>query len=216
MSSRLPRRPGLNVRPGWLRLRGRRSTDSLREQGLLAQRITHDAVTVDVVVDARPRNYSQSAGLILHYNTSAYFYLRLSVREASLGSATESTPAHSTPDGPHTPEPDTVLERIVEVWERDALNGLLIHGSTTLPHEGPVRMKADLADGWLQFHVGAEGAALHPLGPRLDATHLSDDCGKTLRFTGPFAGICAQDLRDQEFSADFTDFSLCPGVNTAK
>ncbi|WP_426225768.1 family 43 glycosylhydrolase [Pseudarthrobacter sp. DSP2-3-2b1] len=170
------------ARPGWVRLRGRRSTDSLRDQSLIAQRIISPCTSVEVTVDATPANYTQSAGLIIYYNTSAYFYLRLSAR--------------------NTEHP----ERILELWERDRLQGLRIHALATVRPEGPLGLKVQLADGKLQFQWW-QGRA-HPvgMGPALDFSRLSDDYANQLNFTGPFVGVCAQDLRDQSFLADFREF----------
>lgn len=175
------------VRPGWLRLRGMRSTDSLRDQSLIAQRIRSESVSASVVLDAVPENYTQSAGLIFYYNTSAYFYLRLSVRD------TEDS-----------------LERVVEVWERDAEKGLLVHATAVVPDSGPLLLKGTMTPSEVQFSWGTEDGGLQQLAAGLNATHLSDDYGRTLRFTGPFVGVCAQDLRDQTFCADFAKFTLTP------
>ncbi|YCH08803.1 hypothetical protein ACTAQJ_04280 [Arthrobacter sp. alpha11c] len=54
------------------------------------------------------------------------------------------------------------------------------------------------------------GKPLQRIGPELNALQLSDDHGDTLRFTGAFVGVAAQDLRDQRFTADFTDFQFQP------
>jgi xylan 1,4-beta-xylosidase len=180
-------------RPGWLRLRGMRSTDSLRDQSLIAQRITSEALSASVVLDAAPENYTQSAGLIFYYNTAAYFYLRLSVRD------TEES-----------------LERVLEVWERDAEKGLLVHATAVVPDSGPLRLSATMTPSEVQFAWGAGDGGLQQLAAGLNATHLSDDYGKTLRFTGPFVGVCAQDLRDQSFCADFSEFTLVPLGKSAR
>ena len=173
------------VRPGWLRLRGMRSTDSLRDQSLIAQRVRSESISASVVLEASPENYTQSAGLIFYYNTAAYFYLRLSVRDT-----------------------DDSLERVVEVWERDAEKGLLVHATAAVPDAGPLLFSATMTPSEVQFSWGTEDGGLQQLAGGLNTTHLSDDYGKTLRFTGPFVGVCAQDLRDQTFCADFSEFTL--------
>ncbi|MFJ8490200.1 hypothetical protein ACIRBZ_17855 [Streptomyces sp. NPDC094038] len=50
--------------------------------------------------------------------------------------------------------------------------------------------------------------ARHPIGPPLGFTHLSDDHGTRLRFTGAMAAIHAVDLVDGSLTADFTDFRI--------
>lgn len=177
-------------RPGWVRLRGRRSTDALQEQSLLAQRITTLPVRAEVQMDASPTHYTHSAGLIVYYNTSSYFYLRCTDRETGhLGLL----------DGPH--------ERVLEVYERDATNTLVCHAISAVPH-GPLHLSSTITEFEVQFSWRDETGTPSLIGPALDFTHLSDDYSGKLRFTGPMVGICAQDMRDHRFNADFRDFSL--------
>jgi xylan 1,4-beta-xylosidase len=44
----------------------------------------------------------------------------------------------------------------------------------------------------------------------LDFSKLSDDYGSTLRFTGSFVGVCAQDVGGTNAIADFDYFSYQP------
>lgn len=185
----------LEARPGWLRLRGRHSTDSLHEQSLVARRLTAPAVTAGVTIDARPANYTQSAGLVFYYNTASYFYLRTTVREIG---------------GDLVPG-DAALEQILEVFEKDPLTGLQSHGTVVVEGSRPLRLEGCLEEGTLQFHWSHDGGVLQPIGPALNALALSDDHGGALRFTGTLVGVAAQDLRDRTFTADFTVFSFEAG-----
>lgn len=185
----------LEARPGWLRLRGRHSTDSLHEQSLVARRITAPAVTVCVTVDASPANYTQSAGLVFYYNTDSYCYLRTTVREI---------------DGDLVPG-DAALEQILEVFEKDPLTGLQSHGTAVVDSWLPLRLEGSLEGETLQFYWSQDGDPVKPIGPTLNALALSDDYGGALRFTGTLVGVAAQDLRDRTFTADFTDFSFETG-----
>lgn len=180
----------LSDRPGWLRLQGRHSTDSLFEQSLVARRLTGPAVTAAVTLEARPANFTQSAGLIFYYNTASYFYLRTTVRE--IGG--ELVPG------------DAAVEQILEVFEKDPLTGLQSHGAAVVEPGLPLRLEGSLNGANVQFRWAQGGNQLRPIGPELNALQLSDDHGGALRFTGAFVGVAAQDLRDRSFTADFTDF----------
>lgn len=184
----------LSARPGWLQLRGRYSTDSVLEQSLLARRLTGGSLRAAVTVEAQPTNFTQSAGLIFYYNTASYFYLRTTAREA----------------GGELVDGDAPTEQILEVFEKDPYKGLRSFGSVVVEPGVPLRLEATLDCGSLQFNWSNPGKPLQPIGPELNALQLSDDHGDTLRFTGAFVGVAAQDLRDQRFTADFTDFQYQP------
>lgn len=184
----------LSERPGWLRLGGRYSTDSVLEQSLVARRMTSRSLQAGVTVEARPTNFTQSAGLIFYYNTSSYFYLRTTVREVG----GELLPG----DGP--------TEQILEVFERDPFKGLCSFGAVVVEAGGSLRLEGVLNGAGLQFFWSQGSNPLQPIGPELDALQLSDDHGGVLRFTGALVGVAAQDLRDRVFTADFTDFRFGP------
>lgn len=180
----------LDARPGWLRLRGRHSTDSLHEQSLVSRRLTAMTARAGVTVEASPANYTQAAGLIFYYNTASYCYLRTTVREA----------------GGHLVPGDAPLEQVLEVFEKDPLTGLRSHGTVVVESGVALRLEGSLDGAVLQFHWSQGGGPRQPIGPVLNALALSDDHGGTLRFTGAMVGVAAQDLRDRTFTADFTDF----------
>ena len=184
----------LSDRPGWLRLHGRYSTDSVLDQSLVARRLVSPSLQVAVTVEARPSNFTQSAGLIFYYNTSSYFYLRTTVREVG---------------GDLLPG-DAPTEQILEVFERDPFKGLCSFGAVVVEPGVPLRLEGIVNGGSLQFFWSYPGQELQPIGPELDALQLSDDHGDVLRFTGAVVGVAAQDLRDREFTADFTDFQFHP------
>jgi xylan 1,4-beta-xylosidase len=180
----------LEARPGWLRLRGRHSTDSLHEQSLVSRRLTAMAANAGVTLEASPANYTQAAGLIFYYNTASYCYLRTTMREA----------------GGHLVPGDAPLEQVLEVFEKDPLTGLRSHGTVVVESEVPLRLEGSLDGAVLQFRWSQDGGPMQSIGPALNALALSDDHGGTLRFTGAMVGVAAQDLRDRTFTADFTDF----------
>lgn len=183
-----------DARPGWLRIRGGHSTDSLHEQSLVARRLTTTSIRAGVTLETEPANYSQSAGLIFYYNTSSYFYLRTTVRE------TDGQPGDT----------EAKSEKILEVYEKDPMTGLQSHGTVAVRRNVPLRLEGSLQGDKLQFYWSSPTKPLEPIGPALDALHLSDDHGGLLRFTGAFVGVAAQDLRDRSLTADFANFTYQP------
>ncbi|MER5791613.1 family 43 glycosylhydrolase [Streptomyces sp. NPDC001980] len=181
------------TRPGWLRLRGHHGPDSLWSHHLLARRITEHRTEAQVTLRATPSAFTQSAGLLLWYNTSAYYALDLTWAEpegeAQRGQQWRNTGrtvlALTTRDENET--------RRAAVQEVDADNPLTL-GVTVDRTEA-------------QFWHLLEGTR-SPVGPPLDFTRLSDDHGTRLRFTGAMAAIHSVDLVDASFTADFTDFRV--------
>ncbi len=175
----------LSARPGWLRLRGRRSPDSLSGQSLVARRLKELEFRASVTVEAAPVDPSQSAGLIVYYNTASYCYLKITV--------------------------DNSGRRVAEIWVREAGDEVNLTGSFPLPEEACLRLGAERRNGFLQFSLGVAGGDLELVGPQLRTGHLSDDRGPLLRFTGTLIGVSAQDLHNRSFTADFQQFRLLDG-----
>ncbi|TDD72722.1 glycoside hydrolase family 43 protein [Jiangella aurantiaca] len=182
------------ARPGWVRLRGRMSAESLWQQSLLARRLTEHQAEVEVTVEAEPRTFTQSAGLVLWYNTASYYQLHVTWAE---------------PEG----EPQAGQQ-----WAGDRGRRVLVlvHGH---PEGARVLATVDLADGPVRIRAQIEGAAARlgsvgsdglwaQVGPDVDVSELSDDFGPSLRFTGAFAGISVVDLVDGAFTADFSGWVL--------
>jgi xylan 1,4-beta-xylosidase len=181
-------------RPGTLRLRGRLSAESLWQQSLLAQRLTEHRAEAEVTVDAEPTTFTQSAGLVLWYNTTSYYQLHVTWAE---------------PEG----EPQAGQQ-----WTGDQGRRVLVltHGH---PDGAKVLATVDIADGPVRLRAQIDGATARLwsasgdgpwtwVGPEVDFSELSDDFGPNLRFTGAFVGISAVDLVDGAFTADFSDWTL--------
>ena len=78
---------------------------------------------------------------------------------------------------------------------------------------GKVRLALTVRGKALQFFYALEGGELTPIGPVLDASLLSDECGGHQAhgsFTGAFVGVAAQDLNGTAKSADFDYFIYRP------
>jgi len=186
------------ARPGWLRLRGRMGPESLWQQSLLAQRLLEHHAEVSVLLEAEPTTFTQSAGLVLWYNTTSYYQLHLTWAE---------------PDGqPQQGQQWQGRGRRVLVLDHGHPEGARRLARQEVPH-GPVRLSATITGAtaqlfWSPASAGAAAGEPAPVGGVLDMTELSDDFGPTLRFTGAFVGLSAVDLVEGRWHADFTDWQL--------
>ncbi len=185
------------TRPGWIRLRGRQGPESLWDQSVLAQRITEHRAEVEVTVEARPRTFGEAAGLTLRYNTDSYLSLDLTWAEP------EGEPQRGQQ---WRGEGRTVLSLL----ERDGDGARQVAVVEVEPGR-PITLGASVDGAEARFWYLRDGLRT-PVGPPLDFTHLSDDYGPRLRFTGTLAGIHAQDLVAAEFTADFSGFRLVCGA----
>lgn len=175
----------LSVRNGWLRLRGRESIHSLFEQSLVARRIESFRTIAETRIDFAPKHFTQSAGLILYYDTRQHYYLRITYDER-------------------------INSRVLGIVQTDdGVYSELVHSQISIsdwPDE--IYLRAEIDHERLQFFGGPDTENLQPIGGVLDITKLSDDYGSTLRFTGPMAGLCCQDLNSASAIADFDYFTL--------
>lgn len=169
-----------DIRPGWLRLRGRESPASLHDQSLIARRVTSLHFRFGVQLDFQPATFAQMAGLICYYDTRTHYYLRITADESGRRQA------------------GVVAMRDGKPEEFDEVS---------IRPEGEIFLRADWTGSILQFSYSEETDQWHHVGPELDASVLSDDFGTGLHFTGAFVGICAQDLDEHRATADFSNFS---------
>lgn len=182
------------TRPGWIRLRGRHGPESRWAHSLLARRITEHRTEAEVTVEARPRTFTQAAGLVLWYNTEAYLALDLTWAEPE----GEGQRGQQWRDGGGR----TVLSLV----EREEF-GMRQAAVVDVDAEGPLTLGVTVEGAEARFWYLRDGVRT-PVGPALDFSRLSDDYGSKLRFTGSMAGIHAVDLVDAAFMADFTRFRL--------
>ncbi|MBD9726982.1 family 43 glycosylhydrolase [Streptomyces caniscabiei] len=185
------------ARPGWIRLRGRQGPESLWDQSVLAQRLTEHRAEVEVTVEARPRTFGEAAGLTLRYNTASYLSLDLTWAE---------------PEGERQRGQQWRGEgrTVLSLLERDEDGARQVAVVEVEPGR-PITLGASIDGAEARFWYLRDGLRT-PVGPPLDFTHLSDDYGSRLRFTGTLVGIHAQDLVAAEFTADFSGFRLVCGA----
>ncbi|MDF3143678.1 hypothetical protein [Streptomyces sp. T21Q-yed] len=181
------------ARPGWIRLRGRHSPESRWAHSLLAQRITEHRAEAEVTVQARPRTFTQAAGLVLRYNTEAYLSLDL-------------TWAEPEGEGQHGQQWRGEGRTVLSLVEREEF-GTRQAAVVEVDASAPLTLGVTVDEGRARFWY-VRGGVRTPVGPPLDFTKLSDDYGSKLRFTGAMAGVHAVDLVDSAFTADFTGFRL--------
>src|SRR5690606_42136790 len=89
---------------------------------------------------------------------------------------------------------------------------LALHDALPI-YEGKVRLALTIRGRKLQFFYAMEGAELQPIGPVLDASLLSDECGGHQAhgsFTGAFVGVAASDLNGTGSPAHFDYFTYRP------
>lgn len=175
-------------RPGYLRLYGMESPGSLFEQALIARRQTDFVLTATTLVDFRPDNFQQLAGLICYYNSRKFHYLYISTDE-DIGKHI----------GIMSCEADLSLGVTYPIQEqRVCLSG-----------DDPVWLCASVDYAKLEFSWSGDGENWSILPVVLDQSLLSDEPGVVSgeQFTGAFVGLCCNDVSGQRKHADFEFFS---------
>ncbi|RAR00718.1 glycoside hydrolase family 43 protein [Stemphylium lycopersici] len=139
-----------------LRLIGRESIGSWFEQSLVARRQTHFSYDAETVVDFRPDDERNFAGLTAYYCRFNFFYLAVTAHSDGKRELLLMSSEASWPDGNlKLPFPDPV----------------------SIPQEGKVRLKLSIRGAELRFSYALEGEELKEIGPVYDASILSDECG---------------------------------------
>jgi xylan 1,4-beta-xylosidase len=171
-------------RPGYLRLKGGESLNSLHNQSLIARRQQSFRYQAETCVEFSPETFQQMAGLICIYDTMNFYYLHLTHDEKlgkALGILICNNGAYDFPTG----------------------DGISLDGVKKCY----LRVHVDYDR--LRFSYSVDGEAWIDMGYEFDATILSDEyygyAGEE-RFTGAFTGLCCQDLTGRRICADFDYF----------
>lgn len=172
----------LSERPGFLRIKGRESLYSKHRQSLVARRIKHFHVTAETSVDFEAEYFQQMAGLIFYYDCIDHHYLHVTC----------------TTDG----------KRCLRILTSEAGNNVRYAGVEEPLAPGPVSLKGEMNGSGLQFFWKQGKDGWKTIGPLLDATILADEYKVEVKFTGAFAGVCAQDLSGARLAADFSHFHM--------
>jgi xylan 1,4-beta-xylosidase len=179
------------IKDNRLRLYGRESIGSWFEQALVARRQTHFSYDAETTVSFSPVDERQFAGLTAYYGRYNFHYLTVT--------------AHS----------DGKRELLIMTSPASHPDGKLIYPAApvSIPQEGAIRLALEIRGPSLQFFYALEGGALTRIGPVLDASILSDECGGHAEhgsFTGAFVGVAASDLNGTARPADFSGFVYRP------
>ncbi|KAF5963792.1 putative beta-xylosidase [Fusarium bulbicola] len=179
---------------GKLVLYGRDAIGSWFEQSLVARRQTHFSYDAETVIDFKPENEREFAGLTAYYSRFNFFYLHITANEdgerlLSIMSSEESWPTGS-----------------LQIHHLDPIS---------LPPAGKVKLALTIREVELQFYYSIEDKPLEKYGPVLDASQLSDECscgprGSGGSFTGAFVGMACSDLNGNGKSAEFDYFVYRP------
>ena len=188
MERRTPPDPtwlSLTERPGWLRLRGRESPQSLHRQSLVARNRQHFRVRFETCVDFEPRSFQQLAGLICMYDDQNFHYLAISHDEQQ-GKCIQ------------------VLSNQLDVYSE------ALATPVPLPAGRLVYLRAEFDAADLRFFISSDGSNFTQLGPVLDASTLSDEhTTMGIGFTGTFVGLCVHDMTGGGIVADFDYMDEC-------
>jgi len=176
---------------GKLRLYGRESIGSWFEQALVARRQTHFSYDAETEVDFSPVDERQMAGLTAYYSRYNFFFLAVTAHSDGQRELLLMSSEMSFPDGK--------LKFPAE--------------AVKIPNNNPVRLALTIRGPRLQFYYALQDETLAPIGPVLDASLLSDECGGHAEhgsFTGAFVGMAANDLNGTARPADFSYFVYRP------
>ncbi|WDR01841.1 glycoside hydrolase family 43 protein [Devosia algicola] len=181
----------LTAKPGALRLFGRESIGSWFEQALVARRQTHFSFDAETMLDFAPTDERTMAGLAAYYGRYNFFYLAVTADADGQRELLILSSEASFPDGKLRFPADPVV----------------------IPNTGSVRLALTIRGAALQFYHALDDGELTPIGPVLDASILSDECGGHAEhgsFTGAFVGMAAHDLNGTATTADFSRFIYRP------
>jgi xylan 1,4-beta-xylosidase len=174
-----------------LTLIGRESVGSWFEQALVARRQTHFSYDAEVALDFAPTDERQFAGLTGYYSRFNFHYLAVTAHADGQRELLIMSSLASFPFGRLSYPAEPVR----------------------IPNSGAVRLKIEVRGAALQFFYALGADTWIAIGPVLDASLLSDECGghpEHGSFTGAFVGMAASDLNGTAREANFTGFVYRP------
>ena len=164
-------------RPGWMRLFGAESPMSRFNQTLLVRRVQHFNWSGETSLDYCPLSFQQFAGLIVRYDETTQYLLRMS---------------------------DHYGVRSLGIMSYDLNHLEMPLGKEEINlKEGTVNLGVDVAGDKLQFRYSQNNLDWIKVGPVLDASKLSDEYVKPMGFTGTYIGIGSWDVSGRNLGADF-------------
>ncbi|KAI0018006.1 glycoside hydrolase family 43 protein [Xylariomycetidae sp. FL0641] len=178
---------------GKLTLYGRESVGSWFEQALVARRQTHFSYDAETVVAFSPTDERQFAGLTAYYSRCNFFYLTVTADS----------------DG----QRELLIMTSEASWPEGELSNVPLLEGVQVPNHGKIKLALRIRGPELQFSYALEGQELRDIGPVLDASIVSDECGGHQAhgsFTGAFIGMACSDLNGDALPAHFDHFVYRP------
>lgn len=169
----------LTDRPGYLRMYGRESMNSVMEQSILVHRQTEHSFEVITELEFEPKNFAHMAGIIYRYNEGNQFYCYMTHHETK----------------------GNVIGRITidrgSDWMLPEEDQICISGNH-------VFLKLEVCGMTGRFYCSEDGTQYTAVGEEFDVSILSDDYA--FGFTGAMVGMACQDLQFHKYPADFKSF----------
>ncbi len=188
----------LSKRPGWLTLAGAESPSSTFRQSLLARRVQGFTWSAQTLLSFEPEDFQQFAGLVVRYDERSQYLLRVS-GIGEQGAVPKLTNSNS-------PEPRATLG----IMAYDAGKLIMPLEKNEVPVDSrEIWLGVDMAGWQIQFRYSQNGRDWIALGPKLDASVLSDEYAFPMGFTGMFVGIGCFDVsvRSLEAHFDYLEYS---------
>ena len=160
------------------------------EQALVARRQDSFVYTAETQVDFDPTTYQQAAGLTTYYNRFKFHKLVIS-DELGMG---------------------RVLNMFSCLGSENGDMAFPLEDPVQCP-DGSIQMKVEVDHATQQFFWREPDGQWQAIGPRLDASLISDEGGRGGHgsFTGAFVGMFAMDMTGQGLEAKFDHFNYIPG-----
>jgi xylan 1,4-beta-xylosidase len=195
----------LRSRPGWLVLKGTPSPpDSFMCPGIIARRVRHHRFSAETLVEFKPTEIQQWAGLICYYDTRHWYFVHRQYDEhkgacVALYATRGRRAQYTDPEQVHVADglfPPNPYPHIANQYEN--------LGQVPITDEAIVRLGVD-CDGRLfrfRFALGADGD-WQPIGEPQDALVLSDEFVEmedpipASGFTGALVGLASYDITDR-------------------
>ena len=171
----------VNVRPGYVRIRGQESRTSLNKVSILARKLTSVYARVTTKMEFVPQVHQHSAGLILYYDNMNYINLRKYYSE-TLGQSAIS---------------------IIHLENGEKTEFL----NTRIPVEDkPIYLRLYIEGRRSWFEWSYDNVQYEKIGKVFDTTRFSDEYCKYGEFTGTMVGITCSDRVKHQRYADFDFF----------
>lgn len=171
----------VNVRPGYVRIRGQESRTSLNKVSILARKLTSVYAKITTKMEFKPEVHQQSAGLIMYYDNMNYINLRKYYSE-TLGQSALS------------------IIYLENGEKTEFLN------SRIAIENCPIYLRLNIEGRKSYFQWSYDGENYVSIGKIFDTSKFSDEYCKYGEFTGAFVGLTCADRVKHKHYADFDFF----------